>query len=205
MNIDRQGRFRLFLRNQSVWIAALSLCSGVALACEDPTLHPGKAEFTALVESLRSQPRSLVSLRYKIDDERGAFSPLSVRLLFWPNEPYERGRFIVTPSNGVKLIDFSGSEKIPYKGSFEFTVLPTRSGYHHLKVETIVEKAGEEKRHTAALALRVGLNHSKVPGQSETTRFGFAGSRLKEMLMKNQGAETKTDSPGIQTIKGDLK
>lgn len=197
-------KFRLYrpLRRGSwTWSFTVSgvllLYPWLAHACNNPELHPGIAEFTAVAEALRSQPPSPVELKYRIEGERRAGTPVSVRFSFWPNAPYDSGRFSVTPSAGLKLASFSGGGEIPYKGTIDFDVIPTRSGYHYLKVETVSRQGEAERRRTFALALPVGLTHPDPADtqQQEVAKFGFAGSRLREGLLARQGiVETGVDA-----------
>lgn len=152
------------------------------LACDNPAKHPGSAEYVALVESLADQPQGAVQMLYRFGDFRLKGFPIPVTLHFWPIRPYDHGQLVVTPSVGLELVDFAGTIPIPYKGSLDFVVKPASNGFHYLKVEAIVIEGQETMRTVAAIPVSVGGHGESDAGSSSDKPFGFAGSRLKEML-----------------------
>jgi hypothetical protein len=158
------------------------LLAGNALACDDPAKHPGSAEYNALIESFADQPRGAVQLMYKLGDIRLKDFPIPVKLSFWPIRPYTDGKLVLSPSEGLELVDYSGTSAIPYKGSLDFHVMPIRNGFHYLKIEMIVREGQEETRNLAAIVVSVGGHDDVGTGQTEENRFGFAGPRFKRLL-----------------------
>lgn len=150
--------------------------------CNNPDLHPELAAFQSLVESLRDQPRSSVQMRYKVDDDIAVMSKSSIRLWFWPIAPYEKGRFKVTPSPGLKVLGASDVMDVPYKGMAEIELLALRPGHHHLLVETLIEIRGEEKRHLYALAVPVALGEADALASKAPSGTGFAGPKMQKAI-----------------------
>ena len=161
---------------RALWSLGLVLCaSGVMLfsstlvvACDDPSLHPEMKEMLDVIESMRSEVRSPVEIRYKIAGDRQPGEPLSVVIAFWPTESYANGSFTVAPSSGLELVGFGGGAEIPYKGSVEFTIRPMRSGYHYLKVDTVVNRGEEQIKRGVAIAVPVVAQHSPIEMPSPT-------------------------------------
>jgi hypothetical protein len=153
-----------------------------ALACNDPAKHPGMAEYNALIESFEDQPRGAVQLMYKLGDIRLKGIPVSVSLNFWPIRSYTAGQLVVSPSDGLELVDYPGTSAIPYKGSLDFHVMPIRSGFHYLKIEMITQEGQEETRNLGAIAVSVDGSDDIGMGREGENRFGFAGPRFKKHI-----------------------
>lgn len=149
-------------------------------ACQDPARHPGIAKFNELVESWGEQPTLPVEMRFKLHDAPRVGLPAEVELAYWPFGSYDHGRFSITPSDGLDLVGFAGSADIPDKGSYRFSVRPTRKGYHYLQVENSVTVDGETIRRLAAIPVAVETEHEALA--DAPARFGFAGPRLKNIL-----------------------
>ena len=149
----------------------------VVAACDDPSLHPEMQEMLDIVESMRSEPRSPVELRYKITGDRQPGAPLSVEIAFWPTGSYVDGSFTVIPSSGLELVGFGGSGVIPYKGTVEFTIRPMRSGYHYFLVDTIVNRGEDQVKRGVAIPVPVVAQHSPIDTSSHETdpKSGSAG------------------------------
>ena len=172
--------------NRSICLRVVTVASflltGNALACNDPAKHPGSAEYNALIESFTDQPRGAVQLMYKLGDIRLKDFPIPVKLSFWPIRPYTDGKLVLSPSEGLELVDFSGTSAIPYKGSLDFHVMPIRSGFHYLKIEMITQEGQEETRNLGAIAVSVGGSDDIGMGREGENRFGFAGPRFKKLI-----------------------
>ena len=162
-----------------------------ALTCNDPAKHPGMAEYNALIESFGDQPRGAVQLMYKLGDIRLTGFSFPVTLHFWPIRSYTAGQLVVSPSEGIELVDYPGTSAIPYKGSLDFRVMPIRSGFHYLKIEMIVREGQEETRNLAAIAVPVGGSDDIDTGHEGENRFGFAGPRFKKLV--GERAQTGSD------------
>ena len=177
-------RYLQFNRNicSLVITVASFFMAGNALACNDPAKHPGMAEYNALIESFGDQPRGAVQLKYKLGDIRLKGFPVPVTLHFWPIRPYTAGQLVVSPSDGLELVDYPGTSAIPYKGSLDFRVMPIRNGFHYLKIETIVREGQEETRNLGAIAVSVGGSDHIGTGKEGENRFGFAGPRFKKLV-----------------------
>ena len=150
----------------------------VVAACDDPSLHPEMQQMLDVVESMRSEPRSPVELRYKIAGDRQPGVPLSVVIAFWPTESYVDGSFTVIPSSGLQLVGSGGSAAIPYKGTVEFAIRPVRSGYHYLIVDTVVNRGEDQVKRGVAIPVPVVAQHSPIDTSSHETdpKSGSAGS-----------------------------
>ena len=177
---------RYFQLNRTICLLVITVASvfmaGNAPACNDPAKHPGMAEYNALIESFGEQPRGAVELKYKLGDIRLKGIPVPVTLYFWPNRSYTAGQLVVSPSEGLELVDYPGTSAIPHKGSLDFRIMPIRSGYHYLKIEMIVREGQEETRNLAAIAVSVDGSDDIAPGQEGENRFGFAGPRFKKLI-----------------------
>ncbi len=204
---NRTGGFR---RRPGVVLALwLATGAGSTAACDDPALHPQlqpeMIEVNALLASLPPQTPGPIQLKYKIDDERSTGKATAVRLSFWPIKPYDHGRFVVTSSPGLDLATNSRSGEIPYKGTVALELVPSRAGYHYLKIETIVqESGGEEKRNILLLPIPVGSDHANVAEQrqlgvitpSGTAGAGFAGSKVADALLRRGHSDSVAELNG---------
>ena len=177
---------------RSMAVVAL-LCLGLpclGAACDDPDLHPELAEFAALQETLRAQPRATVEVKYKVAEDIRVLGDSWVRLWFWPNEAYDAGILTVIPSPGLQLRDGFSTAEIPYKGMLEIPVRAMRAGHHYLQVVTTVDKGAETISRTVALAVPVEMDHAAAGGSA----FGFAGPKLRSALSGSQSdAENSQD------------
>lgn len=170
-----------------VWLFLLLPVSW-AWGCDNPAQHPGMAEYIELRESLRSQPRGPVELRYQVARDRLPGRPIPVKLSFWPTAPYEQGGFSVTASPGLEVSSSVGAETIPDKGSFSFSVTALHEGHHHLVVETEVTRDDVRSSRRFAIAVPVEPAHSTVPAPMGDRAMNFAGHRMKEVFAVEAGA-----------------
>jgi hypothetical protein len=167
---------------QAILIALVFLASpGLSLGCSDPAAHPEMAEFNALLEALPPQPQSPVQLKFRIDGDRQIGHPLTIRIAFWQNIS-AKGRFLVTPSQGIVLDGSPNAGEIPYRAFVELTVRAVTKGYHHLKVETMIDVDGAELRRTELVGIAIALDEVAVAEKGVAGRFDFAGPRLRQVL-----------------------
>jgi len=167
-------------------VLAFLVSPGLSLGCSDPALHPEMAEFNALLDALAPQSPSPVQLKFRIDGERQIGKPLTVRMAFWQNAPV-KGTFLVTPSQGVVLDGSPNTGEIPYRAFVDVTVRPVKKGYHHLKVETMIDVDGVEVRRTELLGIAVALDEVPVVEKGVAGRFDFVGSKLRQVLTETPG------------------
>lgn len=166
----------------------------IAGACDDPSLHPELATYAAARASFGEQAPSPVEVKFRVAGDRRIGSPVRVQLSFWPNDDYDGGYFTVTPSAGIRLDGFSGEGEIPFKGVYDFGVIPVRRGYHYVTVETVVNKGDREFRRGLVLPLPVSPEHSPATVASGTAGLGFAGARLREAMLTNGSAAHRIQS-----------
>ena len=130
-------------------------------SCNDPLKHTEWGVFYSMVEALGKQDPISVQMMYKIGDDRAVDRDTDVMLSFWPREPYNRAEFTVVPSDGLRLVDFSGEAEVP-KGKFMFMVRPFQPGFHHLRVTLTVVQEEATKKNTYLLPVPVKLEHSPL-------------------------------------------
>lgn len=163
------------------------IITGDARACDDPSLHPEIAEYKSILDSLGPQPRSPVTLKYRVEGEASVGKPVTMILSFWPRDPYDAGRYSIEPSRHVRLEHAVEDEEIPYKGMRKITFTPMRSGYHFLKMELAVTSGSQETTTAMILTVPVEVTHSGSPSVAGKDSFGFAGNRLRNLMGEREG------------------
>lgn len=182
--------------------ALLQAPAGDALACGDPALHPGRAEYEAAVAALRQQPPSPVQVRYRLEGMRRIGAPHTLRLWFWSPDGPPAGSYSIAPSDGLTVVGTPVNGTMPASGKLDVALRADRAGYHFVQIESQAPKDGKATGHRTVIPIAVELDAEHRALEADSGRpmhasrvAGFSGPRGSRLM--NALGETAPNQPEI--------